>query len=353
MKKQLLSIVLLILAITSFGQITITNNDIAPAGTTIYFSNDDTFPAGVVPGDPGDNKTWDFTSVIASSADTFDLLLPSSTPYGDEFPEANFASSGSNPEEGDYYSYMIRNEDKFSTIGYALSSEEFGTIINDVEPEDIILDFPVNYQNSYNEVFTTEMVIESPIPGSDSIRTISTVTKETIIDAWGSLSIPMGTYNTLRQRVNEDQVDSTFMLMSGVWVFASATEDNTTTYSWWTDDESIGFMLFSIDIDNNSAGEIYGISFFNGSAVGVDETEMLSTKVYPNPTSNLLSFEFGEFVSGDIVIMNELGQVVANRSLDNENNIQLNISSLPVGIYFYSITNNDNELLSSGKVLKK
>jgi len=179
------------------------------------------------------------------------------------------------------------------------------------------------------------------------------VVKETIIDAWGSLTIPMGTFNTLRQRVDEDQTDSTFMLMNGIWMFVDATQDNTTSYAWWTNDVNIGFMLFSIDIDNNSAGEIYAISFFNGSSVGLDETEMLSTKAYPNPVSNLLSFEFEELVTGELVLINQLGQIVANKSINRLNNVQLSTSGLPIGVYVYRATNSAGELLSSGKVVKK
>ena len=351
MKKLLLSFVLLSLTVTFFGQITITNNDIAPIGTTIYLADDDTFSPSIVPGDAGENKTWNFVDVMANTIDTLNFVSPTATPFGTEFPEANFALSSNDIDGGDYYGYMTRNEDKFATIGYAISSEDFGEVFSHIEPENIILDFPVNYQNSYNEVCITDLIIGSPIPGADSMRTKSTVEKETIIDAWGSLTIPMGTFNTLRQRVDEEQTDSAFMKMSGIWVFVDASVDNSTNYTWWTNDVSIGFMLFSIDIDNNS-GETDAISFFNGSSVGLDETEMLATKVYPNPASNLISFDFDEMITCEIVLMNQLGQIVANKSVNGQNNIQFDISNLPVGAYIYRATNNAGELLTSGKAVK-
>ncbi len=56
MKKNLLSFFLLSLAATVFGQITITNNDIASAGTTVYLANDTTLTTGIVPGAWGERN---------------------------------------------------------------------------------------------------------------------------------------------------------------------------------------------------------------------------------------------------------------------------------------------------------
>ncbi len=352
MKKQLLSFILLSLAITSFAQITVTNNDIAPAGTTIYLANDTTFLGDIIPGEPGANKTWDFTNVQSNTIDTINFILPSATPFGDAFPDANFAFSSHDNEIGDIYAYMVRSDDKFSTIGYAINTEEFGFAYNHVEPEDIILDFPVAYQNTYNELVTSDMVIASPIPGYDSIRTKTTIVKETIIDAWGSITIPSGTYNSLRQCVNEDETDSTFMMVSGVWIFIDTYEEASTTYSWWTNDVNIGFTLFSLDVDPDTE-DVYGISFFNGSHVGLNETNIVETKVFPNPASNLLNFEFDKIITGELVLMNQLGQIVTKKHINGQSNIQVNISNLPTGVYVYRSTNNSGELLSSGKILKK
>ena len=352
MKKQLLSFILLSLAITSFAQITVTNNDIAPAGTTIYLANDTTFLGDIIPGEPGANKTWDFTNVQSNTIDTINFILPSATPFGDAFPDANFAFSSHDIETGDVYAYMVRSDDKFSNIGYAINTEEFGFAYNHVEPEDIILDFPVAYQNAYNELITSDMVIASPMPGYDSIRTKSTIVKETVIDAWGSLTIPLGTYDVLRQRVDEEQTDSTFVLTSGIWIFIDEFGFGSTTYSWWTNDVNIGITLFSLDIDPDTE-EVNGISFFAGSYVGLNETNVVETKVFPNPASNLLNFEFDKIITGELVLMNQLGQIVTKKHINGQSTIQVNISNLPTGVYVYHSTNNSGELLSSGKILKK
>jgi len=353
MRKLLLSFLLLSLAITTFAQITVTNNDIAPAGTTIYQGFNDISFGDIVPGDFGPDRTWDFTDATASSIDTINFILPSSTPFGSVFPNANFAFFSTDIEGANIYAYMIRNDDIFSNIGYAVETEEFGNVYNYVAPEDIIINFPMEYENSYNELVTNDMKIPSPMPGYDSIRTKSTIVKETIIDAWGSLSIPLGTYNALRQRVDEEQTDSTFMMAtgSGVWTFLDAFTENTTTYSWWSDDVSVGFVLFSIDIDE--FGDVESISFYNGSHVGLSETAIVETNVFPNPASDMLYFEFDKVIDGELVLMNQLGQVVSKDIIKNQSDLQIDISQLPAGIYVYSTTNSAGDLLNSGKVLKK
>ena len=351
MKNKLLSIILLSLAITSFGQITITNSNIASAGTTVYLAND-TISTDIVPGEPGANKIWDFTSVVANTIDTIDFVLPSSTPYGGDFPEANLAFLSSQAETGDAYGYMIKNDDKYSNIGFVLEIGDTTTYFENLAPEDILLDFPVNYQNNYNEDYIIDIVIESPMPEADSMRIKSTVMEETTIDAWGSITIPMGTYNTLRQRVDQDQIDSTFMKMDGIWVFVFDSESSTTSYSWWTNDNNIDFMLFSIDIDNDSGGEVFGITYFIGSVVGLYETKMSETKVYPNPATDIINFEFDASFSGELVIMNEMGQAVVRKNLNEQKFSQINISKLVTGMYVYRVTSNSGRLLSSGKLQK-
>jgi len=352
MKKQLLSIFLFSLAITSFAQITITNNDIVPVGTTVYLANDETFTTGITPGDPGTNMIWDFYNVVASTTDTLSFILPSSTPYPNVFPLSNFAFTTANPDIGNVFAYMNRNEDKLSYIGNVLESEEMGNVTNTISPENIIIDFPANYLNVYNETYTSEMRIGSPTPGIDSLRTFSTIEKTTIIDAWGSITTPVGTYNALRQNVNENQIDSTFMKMAGMWVFVDASIDNTTTYSWWTNDISVGFTLFSITFDE-LASEITGISFFNGSIVGINETTTQVANVFPNPTRNITNFEFNETVSGKISVSNQLGQIVVNHNFNNKIHMQIDMSNLPQGVYIYQVISNNKNIVSTGKLIKR
>ena len=350
MKNFLLSIFLVSLAITSFGQIVITNDDIAPVGTTVYMAND-TLPSDeIVPGDAGANKTWDFSDVTAHTIDTVDLVAPASTPYADEFPESNFAMTLASDS---IFIFMTRNDDKLSRIGMAITLEEEDPVFWHMNPEDILLDFPVSYQNSYNETYVISSIIASPQPGADSIWLKDTYDKETNIDAWGTLVIPMGSFDVLRQRIDEIETDSIFAKIAGNWMFISETIDTSITYSWWTDDVNVGFTLFSMDVDPASGDVDGSISFMNSLPVGLHEIAMIESKAFPNPVSDVLNIEFEEAQNGELTLYNQVGQLVRSRKLNHQNHVQLQISQLPAGMYLYRISNASGEVVSSGKVTKR
>ena len=79
------------------------------------------------------------------------------------------------------------------------------------------------------------------------------------------------------------------------------------------------------------------------------------TKISPNPVSNILTFNFqnNKTQTVNVQILNEVGQVVhaeKRNIIVGENNMNLNIQSLPSGIYFLKLST--NERLSSQKFVK-
>lgn len=75
--------------------------------------------------------------------------------------------------------------------------------------------------------------------------------------------------------------------------------------------------------------------------------------VYPNPTNSLLNFKLNSYKTKllDFIIYNTLGQSVGNFQL-NANNLQIDISYLNNGIYYYSIKNGQ-EIIMKNKIIKQ
>jgi len=351
MKKQLSTLLFLALMTLSYGQIVITDNDLAPVGTTIFMAND-TLPANdIVPGESGADKTWDFTNVVAHTLDTMDFVLPASTPFASEFPEANFAITFVNEN---FYLYMIRNADKLSRIGMTGFTEDGDTLFMHVDPEDILLDFPVTYGDSYDETYVTEFKLPLPEQEVDSVWIKNTINKETDVDAWGSVTIPMGTFDALRQRVDIVEADSTFIMMNGtnIWILFSATLDSSTNYSWLTDAVNIGFELCEMDVDRVSS-DVTHVWFMNSLPVDLFENKSLETRVFPNPVTDVMNIEFEEAQTGELTLLNQMGQIVHVEKLEGQNRVQLQLSMLPAGIYIYRLSNAFGEIAGTGKFVKR
>ncbi|NOX85209.1 MAG: T9SS type A sorting domain-containing protein [Chlorobi bacterium] len=233
-------------------------------------------------------------------------------------------------------------------------TEDDDTVLMHFDPENILLDFPLIYGDSYDETYITAFKLPLPEPEVDSVWIKNTIEKETNVDAWGSLTIPMGTFDVLRQRVDEMETDSTFIMMAGTgtWIFFSVTQDSSTTYSWWTDNVSIGFELFEMEIDKET-GDVSYVSFMNSLPVGFYESNRTETRVFPNPVSHVLNIEFTEAQTGELILINQFGQAVLIQKLDGQKSIQLQLSQFNAGMYFYRLSNVSGKVTGAGKFIKR
>lgn len=73
---------------------------------------------------------------------------------------------------------------------------------------------------------------------------------------------------------------------------------------------------------------------------GVDDENLQTLVLYPNPTKDQLMIEFGIEVSGNLLIHNASGQVVINMSIENKAKVIVNTDALSSGVYHVSIVNN-------------
>ena len=74
------------------------------------------------------------------------------------------------------------------------------------------------------------------------------------------------------------------------------------------------------------------------SAVGINETSMSKTKVFPNPADNLIQIDLKEFSDYSFELSNSIGQVVYKRVVKSKQE-NINTSQLAKGLYFLKIQN--------------
>jgi hypothetical protein len=333
------------------GQITITNDDFVPLNSTLVIAYDTLPDASIVPGPGGANQTWDFSNAVAHDVDTMLTVSPGQTPLFESFPESNYASY----QTGDsVYIYFHRNSDKVQLIGVGFVGADAFIPTMKYMPPETLLDFPVNFGDDYTQTFYTDntMVNTQPELGYDSIRFKSTTVSQTTVDAYGNLTTPMGSFESLRSKDYQIQYDSVWAMVFGNWIAVSATIDTSISYSWWTNDQSIGFMLFSIDMDMETNG-VSDVTFLQNSIQSVKENSIASAKVFPNPSSDLLNLEFNNAITGQLTIFNQAGQMVTNIEVSNQRSLQLSVSSFATGIYVYKVNNSRGAVLYQGKFLKK
>lgn len=95
-------------------------------------------------------------------------------------------------------------------------------------------------------------------------------------------------------------------------------------------------------------------NIINISLLDIKDMELGSLKVYPNPTSGVITLDWGaDKVSRSLELYNMLGQTVLTETVDNNNKKVLNISSLAAGAYHLVIKDNEGNKHSMKITLTK
>jgi hypothetical protein len=352
MKKFTVTLLMTAFVLFVRGQIVVTNSNIAPVGSTIVLANDSLPDSSIVPGDAGANKIWDFSALHEFYYDTLLSVAPAGTPFCDSFPDANYVLESINSSDT-LFGYFIKNDDAMTSLGYAGAFSDTGSaMVISLVPYETVMDFPIQYGNHFDETFYYQIVVAGPSPGPDSIKFKHTVTKSVDVDAWGTVSIPGGTYDALRSKIIRNEADSTWILLFGTWNLVAADTSTNVSYEWYTNGVTPGFTLVSMDIVQTKANEVNSVSFLKGTPVGIRQQKTRNVKTYPNPAYNNVLFETGTRIDGKLIVYNGLGTKIIERDISGKK-FNIDISNLQPGNYFINIIDNLNKGFKySGKFIK-
>lgn len=197
-----------------FAQIVITEKGLPSAlGTAWVTLNDTTEHAVVDVGLSGENKTWEFTQPITGVEFSQEVVALDSTPFASDFPDANWVIryngglldliySDIFPSiEGDVYFYHKITPGDVIILGSGfISTFLSGAVI--FQPPNIILNvLPAQYQDSWITESIFSITKDTTISGIPSQMTLSVHDSAYwVIDAWGTVTIPMGTFPCLRMK---------------------------------------------------------------------------------------------------------------------------------------------------------
>ena len=98
-------------------------------------------------------------------------------------------------------------------------------------------------------------------------------------------------------------------------------------------------------------GVTQAITIDSSCPLKVVDYNLLSLKIYPNPTHNIVSFDNTSHQIERIRVYNYLGQELTSSNCANDNNPSVDLSNLPKGIYLLQLES--NETISTQKVSKE
>ena len=351
MKKHLLSFIVIFLSLPAIAQITVTHENLVGAGATVVLGLDTI--SQLLPGGGGANQTWDFTSVITQDHDTMWFMNPDETTFPDAFPTANLAIR---IFLEDMYAYLENNTQGLYMIGTAWE-EQFGQpdVVSTIVPGETIAAFPMNYLDNFSESFVQEIKVATPEPLSmDSLWVKIYTDKTTVIDAWGTITTPLGTFQALRERNNTATVDSIFAYMRGGWTLVEVENNIDEYYSWWSDDPATGYPVLELNVDTGTGlpDDIFFLVDIISPSLVEEPLPMHDAVVLsPNPCSGSFSImtpdsrgktQEARLEVQDLKIFDITGQEVNGYRVEGND---VRIINMPAGLYFVRIQAGDDNVM--------
>ncbi|MBI1223787.1 MAG: T9SS type A sorting domain-containing protein [Bacteroidetes bacterium] len=301
-----IAVVLAFLPAFTNAQITIQADEVNPLGVFAIQSRDTSIEASISPGGTG-MQTWDFSMLDNDSSDSLAFYPADETAYFSLFPNANLATT----LDSIAIIYLEKTNDHIATFGtYGTFTIEPYTVTTafKYDPPQTIIKFPLELNQTYSEtVIGTAQVKGSEVGFPlDSVRSITTTNRNVVVDGYGTLTSPIGTFDVLRSTEVEVSYDSIVYLNNGIWTFLSKTTPKTITYhNWWTNQFNLSFPVVQYKISPGIDTSMIWLNEFV-SATHNSKT-FLDVKISPNPTSNFLQVDLPEGFVGQMEIFDMLG----------------------------------------------
>lgn len=350
MIRKLLSLSFVVASgLTASAQITITQSDIATIGTVVRGAEDTLPAAGIGPGPTGANLTWNFAALDTHHVDTMVFTNPNWTPFASSFPSSNLAA-----EVSDGIAYLDLSSSGLWMIGQGDPVSNMSQAIN---PGELIVPLPATDGTTYTNSYSYEIKeAYTAVAGFDSVWVKHDVVKNGSVDAWGDVTTPLGTFNSIRASEIQNHTDSVWMRSTGPfppagWMFVLDSAMTIYHYKWWAN--NVGFPL--VEMDSTAAAGVERVSWLMATPVvtGLASAPAMDNgKIYPNPASDKVNIHIPSGNAARFLVFDSTGRLVKASDLSGATTI-VGIDDLSAGMYFYIVTANDGSMLQKGKLTVK
>ena len=342
MKTKLILITFIICEIAN-AQITITQSDIAGWGDVIRQATD-TLPASTIkPGGTG-NQTWNFSALNTHLTDTLTFQNPVLLTGSGSFPASNLGAEqkGQSQSQPDNL-FMSINANLFNVLGAYFNPTGLGYITIQFNPTEQAMAFPSTYPTTnFTNTSGFDVKFQYPQPGVDSLRFKKEKVKTASIDAYGNVTTPSGTFNTLRQKEYIVEKDTMWLhqISPPMWVQAQVNNNIFYKFSWMAN--NTGWMVVEMDsMVSPLSGTIQNVKWMISTTVtGVDELSLENDVIiFPNPFSTQTILHSDILLNNaTLTVYNSFGQTVKQLKNISGQTVVLSRDNLASGLYFIRLT---------------
>jgi hypothetical protein len=318
----------------------------------------------------GADQTWDFTTLSydytftgTGSVETFPTVDGTPGEGDAHFEQATHVSRSMVTIAGDFgggdgslsitnYEFNILNDDEFLSLGSisvdSEDPEEFDIVLYS-RPAEVYYKFPVTYESTWTFDYEEQLI-------SGDFDVTLDYTKNIVVDGWGQLVTPNGTFNVLRITKNIANDLGFFSIESTEVEFVTAD----------------GFPIATISAEKELFSDEYDPlsmeATLNVISTGTSNPREITTDLperanlhqnYPNPfnPSTIISYDLAEAstVSLDIYTITGIRvmPVISERSQQaGRHSISVDASGLASGVYIYQLRTGSEVLTRKMTLIK-
>lgn len=336
----------LLISFSGTGQITITNTNLPGAGESFIVSQTTDFQIDYA--STGADYQWDFSNLSYLTQTTREHHSMSGLPllinlaYG-LIASTNYKATYYAPftdlpinqfgtmlpiQLTDVNQYTRKTAQRLTLVGYSASISGQGVPIKSdtIETKYIL---PLNYDDSYVSRGYTQLDLT---PFSINARWVQSRKRSTVVDGWGKITTPLGTFDALRVKHRIEETDSieydgiSFGLNIPVMY----------EYEWLSDEEKIPVLkIVTTEVLGNET--VVSIEYRDVDHVGVESLEAVNLLVYPNPVDDELVISWKEGRKS-VRIYHINGTMVKDFSFEGTIH-KVNTTDLTPGMYYVAIDN--------------
>jgi hypothetical protein len=290
MKKCLL--VTAIIASSASSQISITSSDVPHTiGDRLVSTADSVSQVRV--GHAGGPQHWQFQLVNPCEVETTYIRPVGESPVLDSFPTTNLlyvTVTAFDTLGGIHYAHYDLSRSSLQGLGWIAQIPPFTTVVV-YHPASMELQFPMGYDSTWASSFNYTVVLDSLL----SSYTVTAVDRESVVDAWGTVTTPMGTFDALRSKTTSTTITDTYFMGMLLWSDTS----HTLGFSWTVPDYGAIVNVLGDSVSEDTlvlAPSCYSIMTYSTVSVKEDRDPPVNvasrTRVLGNPTSLPLRIEF-------------------------------------------------------------
>lgn len=350
MKKQLLSVVFLLLGLALKSQITVNHEALPQPGDTfaMRYSYNSTINIGTP---NASSQYFDFTSLGNDSLKFATYGITSQLPFAAEYPQSNLYTWGPSilyggpgtPVPGVAWGWMLFRTDVegMSVVGYR-TGDAPNMLTATQTPPLMLMKTPFTYDNSFQQNSQWSVFMDKNPADVDTIYT-SFVNSNLLCDAWGTLSTPIDqNLDVIRIREYRISVDSIYGKIGSMVVWKTEFKrDTVLNYQFYSPSKRHPVVTVFCYPDETPYGAEY--LWYSDLHNSVADFNKSTIRIFPNPANNFINLE-GIQPQTSFEIYDLTGKIITKGNLENSQKID--IQSIKQGVYFLMVESRNSREIS-------